>query len=348
MIAAAAALAHDIGNPPFGHSGEDAIRHWFRSSERAQHLAKQLSAQQRSDFASFDGNAEGFRILAKLQMYAEKGGMQLTAATMASSVKYPISSDAGNRRYTGQSTKKFGYFQSERAYFEELAIQVGLVNRDTTTGCYTRHPLAFVVEAADDICYRIVDLEDAFQQHLIDYSECEQLLANVIGDAKKIDRALSEASERNRVTVLRAVAIGQAITAAADVFHENHDAILTGEWDGSLIATSRVSDAFRAIKGVQEAKVYTDGRVLRVEAAGFRVIGGLLDAFAGAAFDVDTPEKPSPTHLQSQKLLALLPEDYVREGSVYDRLLGITDYICGMTDTYAVNLFRNISGISIP
>jgi dGTPase len=348
MITSAAALAHDIGNPPFGHSGEDAIRHWFLSSECGQALAGQLKPQERSDFTTFEGNAEGFRILAKLQMYREKGGMQLTAATMAASVKYPIGSDAGNRKYTGTSTKKFGYFQSERPYFEKLTEYTGLVSRHTETGCYARHPLALVVEAADDICYRIVDLEDAFQQRLIAYSTFEDLLAGVINNRKHIDRARSESTERSRVTVLRSIAIGESMSAAADVFEERHDALLTGDWDGSLISESHVAKAFGEIKDFQKVNVYTNDRVLRVEAAGFRVIGGLLDAFAGAVFDLDNTQKQPPSLLQSQKVVALLPGDYLKEGTVYERLLGVTDYICGMTDSYAVNLFRNISGISIP
>jgi dGTPase len=353
MLLAAATLAHDIGNPPFGHSGENAIRCWFNTADEADAICPQLSPAQRSDFQFYEGNAQGFRVLGRLQMYTDSGGMQLTASTMAAFCKYPVGSEAGGHRgdYKGQSTKKFGYFQAEKALFAEMAAQAGLTPRNGAEGCWIRHPLAFLVEAADDICYRIVDLEDAFRQNLVTISEVEELTECVIRDPEQMDRARKEDDHDKRVDVLRSLAIGAAITAVTETFSGNLPGILDGSFDVDLLSATEIAAHFLAIKNIQAERVYLNDRVLRVEAAGFRVLGGLLKAFTTAIFGKagDTSIKDTS---ERQKLFDLVPKQFLGPGRApdpdcYIRLLKIVDYVCGMTDSYALNLYRHLSGISV-
>jgi dGTPase len=354
MIVSAAALAHDIGNPPFGHSGEDAIREWFAGSNTAREFREEVSPSEAADFMSFEGNAQGFRVLTRLQMYREDGGMRLTAATLGAAVKYPARSmSPDGRKYYGASTKKFGFFQADKAQFEEVAAETGLIRRSEETDCWSRHPLAFLVEAADDICYRIVDLEDACRQGLLAHEETKELLQGLATESQ-IQRVEKQDTKREKINMLRAFSIGNVIVATGEVFAANRKAILEGDFDQDLISKTQYADLFETIGDVQKTKVYKTDRVLRIEAAGFRVIGGLLDAFAGAINDVAriNSRKAGPS-CESEKLVQLLPDEFIgpkREpaNSAYERLLRITDYVCGMTDSYALQLFRNLSGISLP
>lgn len=352
MITSAAALAHDIGNPPFGHAGEDAIRSWFSASALAQADSADFTARERSDFEKFEGNAQGFRIVMRLQMYRENGGMQLTAATLGAFSKYPAEvwiNDA-ERPKNSASRKKVGFFQAEAERFEQLADTLGLIRHEGQRRGWCRHPLAFLVEAADDICYRIVDFEDAFQQKLLDFEVVKCLLQEIAG-TKATERVARIKDRREQINYLRAMAIGEAISQAADVFIREQKRILDGTGDQSLISLAPCGTAFEKIRQVQQNDVYTNGRVLRVEAAGFKVIGGLLEAFYKAVHDVyAVGSKASP---ESCKLVALIPDDYIGADrkfstSSYLRMLNMTDYICGMTDTYALELYRNLSGISLP
>jgi dGTPase len=352
-IVSAATLAHDIGNPPFGHSGEDAIRHWFKTSPTATRIKRDFSDERKqSDFANYEGNAQGFRILTRLQMYKENGGMRLTAATLGAFTKYPVQSPKhpeGPRDYQGTSTKKMGFFQAEKALFETVAENTGLGRRETEPSCWFRHPLSFLVEASDDICYRTVDLEDSFQQKLVSYEEVKHLFSELLADDDKIKRAESEPTERDRVNVFRSLCIGRAIDLVTKAFEENHDRILSGDFDKELISVTDAAAAFKEIKTLQIDRVFNNDRVLRVEATGFKVLGGLLDYFGTAVWD-RWENNPS---LESRKLFDLLPSQFVGPKRAicedpYERLLRIIDYVSGMSDSYALTLFRNLSGISLP
>src|SRR5581483_567297 len=344
MVVSAAALAHDIGNPPFGHSGEDAIRERFARSHTAEEFRKELSASEAADFMSFEGNAQGFRVLTRLQMYREDGGMRLTAATLGAALKYPVGSTPADRQsHKGASTKKFGFFQADKAEFEEVAHETGLIRRSEKADCWSRHPLAFLVEAADDICYRIVDLEDACRQGILAHEETEELLRTLV-TASQAERVEKQETRREKINMLRALSIGNVIAAAREVFSANRKAILEGEFDEDLISQTKYAEQFAKIADVQKNKVYKTDRVVRIEAAGFRVIGGLLDAFARAINDVASAQsrKVSPSR-ESEKLVQLLPDEFIgpkREPSndAYQRLLRITDFVCGMTDAYALQL----------
>jgi dGTPase len=351
MITSAAALAHDIGNPPFGHSGEDAIREWFKNSESVGKFANNFSERQRADFENFEGNAQGFRILVQLQMYREEGGMQLTAATLGAFTKYPAEVRlAKDAVASSVSHKKFGFFQHDAQSFEEIALQLGLLKRDGARRCWARHPLAFIVEAADDICYRIIDSEDAVQQKLLDHKTIADLLGTIAG-GDALGKSERKADSREQINYLRSKAIGQAVDEVADAFMTHHDEILAGKFDQNLVSVCRCGEVFRQIRQLQKEHVFTNERVLRVEAAGFRVIGGLPEAFFNAVSDAF--EKGGNAGTKNKKLITLVPEQYIGPGrkiseSPYLRLLRITDYVCGMTDSYALDLYRNISGISLP
>lgn len=220
QIVAAATLAHDIGNPPFGHSGEDAIQSWFENSPTIKAHLSELKDTEKSDFLNYEGNAQGFRVLTRLQMHRDQGGMRLTAATLAAFTKYPVQAPHLNepRKHKGISTKKFGFFQSEKEIFETVAEKTGLIRRRDEPNCWCRHPLAFIVEAADDISYRLVDLEDAFRLGLISYQEIEDIVTHGLVYKNYIQRIRKEPDNVVRVDMIRSISIGTAITQVVEAF----------------------------------------------------------------------------------------------------------------------------------
>ncbi len=345
-IVAAACLAHDIGNPPFGHSGEDAIRNWFEHESLGRNLLEPLSDQQRDDFLRFEGNAQGFRILTRLQS-PDNPGLRLTHAVLAAFTKYPRRSRLDSQP-AGISGKKHGFFAAEEAFFAEVAETTGLRERRRGAAWY-RHPLAFLVEAADDISYHVIDFEDGFRQGCIDYGTAVSHLSALI-DRDVTERLKGIAEEKRRIEYLRAAGIGSLVNATAKAFLDNEEAILSGEFDRELVGEIPQADALESIKGFAVSHIYTARPVVEIEAAGFEVLGGLLEVFAGAANEVATREKPSS---RARKLLELVPEQFLGEGgrpaaNPYERLLGVTDFIAGMTDTYAVATFKKVRGISLP
>jgi len=353
-IVAAASLAHDIGNPPFGHSGEDAIRHWFATSKQAENLATSLSPAERADFEKFEGNAQGFRILTRLQMPDNRGGLQLTCATLGAFAKYPIPSHPpraeGDRR---ACTKKHSYFHAEAEYFAEVAERTGLL--PAKGGGWSRHPLAFVVEAADDICYRLVDFEDGVRLRLIRYEEASEAFTEVIGSRRHLEIAAGMRAPEERIEFLRAVAIGKAVEQVAAVFVANEDAILAGEFEPSLIQCTPAFAPLEAIVKQSRKTLYANPRGVEIEAAGFEVIGGLLDLFveaveARAGQEWGATKGISP---RWRNLLQIIPEVFIGPGGIpapdaYTRLLRMTDYVSGMPDSYAVSLYKKLRGISLP
>ncbi len=350
-IVAAACLAHDIGNPPFGHSGEDAIRHWFLTSPRALALYGQLSPEEAADFARFEGNAQGFRILTRLQMPDNKGGLQLTCATLGAFAKYPLASSVTPGGRSGASTKKFSFFHSESPLFEEVAERTGLLRRGEAGGWWCRHPLAFIVEAADDICYRLVDFEDGVRLGLLRYEEVRDAFLEVIGKPTAAQRLETIQREKERIEFLRAQAIGSAVEQVAGVFLANQEALLAGEFEQPLIDCTPMAGALQKIVRRSRETIYASPRGIEIEAAGFEVIGGLLDLFVEAVEDLaGNGKKSSP---RSRTLLRMVPEQFVGPGrvpadEVYTRLQRMTDFVSGMTDSYAVSLYKKLRGISLP
>jgi dGTPase len=330
-IVAAAALAHDLGNPPFGHSGEDAIRHWFAKSNVAHEAKAGLDTAQRADLERYEGNAQGFRLITRLQMPDNPGGLQLTHATLGAFTKYPRESiipDVGTR---DASAKKFGFYQSEREHFTSVAEACGLIRRATEAAWWVRHPLAFLVEAADDICYRLVDFEDGFRLGHLGYEEVSECFFALIPEKMHPKRLHEAHSTNRRVQLLRDIAIGRA-------------------FDVPLIDVVPSSAAWTAIQQRSIETIYATTRGVEIEAAGFEVLGGLLDVFVSALNDVAVSERPSP---RSCKLLQLVPAETLGPNRTpapepYHRLLKMLDFVSGMTDSYAVALYKKVRGISLP
>jgi dGTPase len=351
-VVSAAALAHDLGNPPFGHSGEDAIRVWFESSKVAQDARTMLKKNEQQDIQFFEGNAQGFRLITRLQM-PDNPGLRLTCATLGAFTKYPIEALVPEkaRIHEGASTKKFGFFQSERDFFTEVANRCGLIRRTPLHSWWVRHPLAFLVEAADDLCYRLVDFEDGFRLGHIEYEEVRDRFVRVIGDDKAGPRADQMREKKERIEFLRALAIGTAVQQTAELFLANEDAIMAGDFDQPLIDHIPAGPELEAIKQRSVETIYSTTRGVEIEAAGFAVLGGLLDDFVTAVSDVARRGKHASP--RSRKLLRLVPEQSLGpnrepDTSPYQRLLRMIDFVSGMTDTYAVSLYRKIRGISLP
>ncbi len=347
-IVAAACLAHDIGNPPFGHAGEDAIREWFRVSGLLER--HDFSAAQRADFERYEGNAQGFRIVSRLQSPANPGGLQLTSAVLATFTKYPRPS-AVDGELDGKSGKKFGFFQQDADNFARVAASTGLVERIPGTA-WRRHPLAFLVEVADDTCYLIVDLEDAARLGFVPYKDAECLLADLAGSTVNGGRLDRLHDPKERLEYLRAKAIGRLLESAAAVFLENEAAILDGSFDEELLDQSPVGVPLQAVLRVAKETIYTARPALEIETAGFEVLGALLALFSNAV--EAAADAPGTRMTQRERmLLRLLPAQFLGhdgkpDADPYVRLLQVADFVAGMTDSYAVDMYRKLKGVDLP
>ncbi|WP_448269069.1 deoxyguanosinetriphosphate triphosphohydrolase [Nostoc sp. DSM 114159] len=341
-IVSAACLAHDIGNPPFGHSGEDAIRTGFDSwYNTVNHVREELlSKSQKADFNLFEGNAQGFRILTKLEMHPQKGGMQLTCPTLATFTKYPRESLLSESTLNGdsdKSIKKHGFFQAEKDLFAEVAETVGLIRRhDNNTAWWSRHPLAFLVEATDDICYSIVDVEDAHRMKYICFEKTEYLLNEIAN----IDINKHDESKEEKVKRLRAKAIHNLIEQATEIFFAREQEILSGKFDKDLLSLSRYANHLDVIKKATESDVFQHRDVVSIQIAGYEVLGKLFSEFVNAIL-YDSKK--------AKLICNMLPQEYRPnpDEDTYNKILKITDYISGMTDSYATSLFQQFSGISL-
>ncbi|MGB3181383.1 MAG: dNTP triphosphohydrolase [Cyclobacteriaceae bacterium] len=349
-ITGAAALAHDIGNPPFGHSGEDAISDFFRHHPRASELKKLYTEAQWEDLCNFEGNAQGFRLLNR------KGyqGLKLTAPTLAAFTKYPRESSFKNKDKARRSQKKYGFFQSEKEAFANIARPLGLRELSDDGGmAWCRHPLAFLVEAADDICYNIIDLEDGCRLGFVSFEEARDLLAELLGDSYNADKLNNYRSNSEKIGTLRALAIGRLIQQCTHKFLEHEEAILEGSFDQSLTDEIPASGTLDRISKISVKNIYRAQPVKEREMAGFEVLGGLLSAFIPAAFSTADKKEffgSSKKHIVAARLL---PDDVhyaikEAEGDLYRITLTIIDYVSGMTDRHAVSVYRKLIGISLP
>jgi dGTPase len=346
-IVAAACLAHDIGNPPFGHSGEDAIAEYFRSGNGQKFKSKIKDEKKWADLVKYEGNAQGFRIITKLQNPKVKGGLNLTYSTLAAVTKYPRESliNIQSKAFQNKAYRKYGFFQAEKEIFKEVAIATGLDSiRSEKVYWWCRHPLAFLVEAADDICYRVMDLEDGFRLGLISFKESEELLRPLVSRQSLKD--YRDKDEKDRVGYLRAVAINELVNELAKVFMDEEKNILTGKFENELISQIKRANALKKIKDISIAKIYKSRSVVEREVAGYEVLGGLLDTFIDSYNDAFEGKISS----KNKSVFALLPKRISDEihGDLYMRLLRIIDFVSGMTDSFAVSLFRKIKGISLP
>lgn len=347
-IVAAACLAHDIGNPPFGHNGEKAIQEWFKSGS-GQSALQGVDKERQADFLNFEGNAQGFRILTRLQNTDNEGGLQLTCATLATFIKYPRPSMitcAQHSSHDGKGFKKYGYFVSEKKLFEEVATEVGLIERHAGCIGWLRHPLVFLVEAADDICYSINDIEDGYRLRHIGFSEAVELLRPIppSNELKQYDR-ISE--EEDKISYLRAKAIKELIIQVTNSFKECEKDILSGSFDSSLTSIVQCKNALEAIDNISQEKIYTAREVLEVEIPGYDVLGGLLEAFVPSV-ENSVKGVPSARNKGIYRLLPKAVQRKLKDEDQYNRLLRVTDFVSGMTDSYAVSLYKQIKGISLP
>jgi dGTPase len=351
-IVAAACLAHDIGNPPFGHSGEDAIRHWAHTAPYGARRVASLSGSEAEDFLAFEGNAQGFRIVTRLQNPDNVGGLQLTCATLAAFTKYPRESWLGGSRFDGVSAKKQGFTAADRASFETVAATVGLIERDNHHAMWCRHPLAFLVEAADDISYRVIDIEDGYRLGHFSYAEVLELFWPLISDPERQRPRLENIRDRkDRVEFLRAKVINEAIRQAVECFMDNEAAMLQGRFDEPLLDQLPLRGALAALIDSAAERIYCAPEVVSIQAAGFQVVSDLLERFCQAVDDV--ADHGARASARSRMLIQLVPEQFIgpnREPArdPYLRLLLLTDFVAGMTDSYAVSLYKKVTGISLP
>ena len=347
-VVAAAALAHDIGNPPFGHAGEEAVQHWFENSEVAFECRKNMTEEEIADIARYEGNAQGFRVLAKLQNPNLRGGMQLTCATLGAFAKYPTVSSAAVRP-KGVAGKKFNFFQLDKDLFCEVAHELGLIEIGDCS--FVRHPLAFLVEAADDIAYRVVDFEDGLIAGRIRYRELEELFSAVIVDKEVLDNLNDYASEVQKAEYLRSKAIGKLVDQATCVFIEHYDELMNGTMEKSLIDCIPAVEPLKQIFKRSAEVIYTTPRVIEVIAAGFELFSGMLDIFVATCNDI--AEHGAAASPRSRKLIHLLPDmnRYINDPAwctkPYVRIITVLDYLTGMSDSYAVSLYKKLKGISL-
>ena len=349
-IVAAACLAHDIGNPPFGHTGESAIGEWFSKTKVGRAAIKQLSPAQKSDFEKFEGNAQGFRILTRLQN-SHNPGLQLTSATLAAFTKYPRGASLQGGPLKGVSWKKYGFFDADKKCFGEIATAVGLAKKLNKKNVWVRHPLAYLVEAADDMCYRVNDLEDGFRLKHVSLREAQDLLLSIFNPGAAPTKWQDIGTEQDKIGYLRAKAINYLIDQSVTHFQNHSDHILEGKLETSLIDGIPSAKALSNIIKISKEKIYRAREVLEIEAAGFQVLGGLLEAFLAAVNDI-AQKGEKKASAKSQTIFYLLPQQFrVMEDEpedLYLRTLKVTDFISGMTDSFAVSLYKQLTGISLP
>jgi dGTPase len=352
-VIAAACLAHDIGNPPFGHSGEDAIRNFFREleGEGRNRFINELSPNQQRDFLFFEGNANAFRTLTHHFNEPNPGGFRLTYATLASIVKYPSDSLSGFDKQQ-LVTKKSGFFDSEMATYQQIAGTLGIPRLSPEKNVYARHPFVYLVEAADDICYRIIDFEDAHRLNIISIDTISQLFLSFFDqeqgyDAReKVEKTFYGINDDNqKVQFLRARLIGLLISRVRNLFMEKETLLLNGGLTKSLIdyLPPPELEGIKKIDAFSIRHLYNHRSVVEIEIAGYHVIGGLLKEFFGALLN--------PRSNKSEKLLQLISRQFVitgEPGGFYGDVQSVVDFIAGMTDLYAVDLYSKITGRSFP
>ncbi len=350
-IVQAACLAHDIGNPPFGHSGEEAIRSWFRATAN-QEFVKDLTSAELNDFQNFEGNAQGLRIITKLEYYLFEGGMRLTYATLGTFLKYPWASDfiptAGKNKY--------GCNQTEREILQEIATELGLIARSTTA--WYRHPLSYLMEAADDICYALIDLEDGIEMGFITYREAIDILG-IIVDFDKIPPLHSSCQGNEllnrQIAIARGRAMNTAIEAVVDTFMQHKDDLLHGNFsyeDPIAACGGRVKQCIELAKYTAQEKIFNNPRKIQIEVGSHATIEVLLDAFIQAAYLLKNNDSPGERAFrqrdrvfdsQQQTIFNLMGTHQPKsEWSLHHSYMHILDFISGMTDDRAVSIAKQV------
>lgn len=342
-IVSAACLAHDLGNPPFGHSGEKAIQTFF-SEGPGQKIKPMVSSEFWDDITHFEGNANAFRILTHRFKGRRQGGFVMTYSMLASIVKYPFASSlAGNHG-------KFGFFASEAESYRKIADELGIFCKSAPGEPlkYARHPLAYMVEAADDICYEIMDIEDSHKLKILSFAETEHLLLSFFDEdiqqkirQRIIDEEMTD--ENEKVVYMRASVIGKLENECVAAFLAHEEEILAGTFEGSLIdhISERQKKAYKECEKISYSKIYQSKPVLDIELSGYQIMATLMEVFIEAAVN--------PSRFYSKQLLRRVSSQYdIENENLEERIMAVIDYISGMTDIYALDIYQKINGISLP
>ena len=342
-IVSAACLAHDLGNPPFGHSGEKAIQTFF-SEGPGQKIKLMVSSEFWDDITHFEGNANAFRILTHRFKGRRQGGFVMTYSMLASIVKYPFASClAGNHG-------KFGFFASETESYRKIADELGIFCKSAPGEPlkYARHPLVYMVEAADDICYEIMDIEDSHKLKILSFAETEHLLLSFFDEEiqqkirqRIIDEELTD--ENEKVVYMRASVIGKLENECVAAFLAHEEEILAGTFEGSLIdhISERQKKAYKECEKISYSKIYQSKPVLDIELSGYKIMATLMEVFIEAAVN--------PSRFYSKQLLRRVSSQYdIENENLEERIMAVIDYISGMTDIYALDIYQKINGISLP
>jgi len=336
-IVASASLAHDIGNPPFGHSGEKSIGQYFLSGN-GQSFRNKLNDKEFQDLCDFEGNANGFKILTQSRPGRE-GGLRLSYATLGAFIKYPKES-LPQKPTNDVADKKYGFFQNEKKIFSDIANELGL-EKGNGDGYY-RHPLTFLVEAADDICYTIIDFEDGINLGLVEEEYALEYLINLVRDSIKSDKYNSLNNTIDRVSYLRALSINTLINEAVQIFIENENDILNGNFKTSLLRKSKYSPQISDILKISVEKIYESKEVIEKEAAGYNIISKLLDTFISCI----NRNYEGKTNSYDKLIIKLLPPTInLNQSSLYSRLLEICHYVASLSDRKALNVYNKITGV---
>ena len=339
-VVAAGSLAHDLGNPPFGHAGEDAISDFFVHHPFGRGFQNSVSEEQWCELIKFEGNAQGFRILNK-----DEYGLKLTHAALGAFMKYPCPA-ATPKDASRKSQKKYGFFEAEKQYFALIADDLGLISQGDHVWC--RHPLAFLVEASDDICYSIIDLEDGCRLGLVRFDETVELLATILGDKLNREKLDRTGGLNEKLGVLRAMTISELIDATTEVFADHEADMLDGKFDRALTDLCRYASSLKDITRVSIEKIYRARHVVEIEAAGHEVLPGLLEEFTRAGIFLIRQQQSR----KYQNLAMLLPDEVRRDilsdkEDVYGMLRSVIDFVSGMTDRHALSIYRKIKGMSL-
>ena len=343
QIVATACLAHDLGNPPFGHSGEKAIQSYFLEGAGGE-LQRQVSPMFWTDVTHFEGNANAFRLLTHQFKGRRPGGFVMTYSTLASIVKYPFSSAAAGKK------GKFGFFDSEKDLYRRIADELGIICKSNLGEPlkFARHPLVYLVEAADDICYEIMDLEDAHKLKIISFEEAMQLMLGFFDEdtQQKIMSRIEEegvTDDNEKVVYLRACVIGKLENECVKAFIDHEEDILSGTFEGSLIdhISTLQNEAYQRCSELSLKRIYKSKPVLDVELSGYQIMQTLLQQFTEAAVH--------PERFYSKHLISRVSSQYdIDAPDLETRIMAVIDYISGMTDVYALDVYQKINGISLP
>lgn len=343
-IVSTACLAHDMGNPPFGHSGEKAIQTFFSEGKGA-YLEERIRPEVWKDITHFEGNANAFRLLAHRFKGRRDGGFAMTYSTLASIAKYPYSSF-----YAEEGHDKFGFFEQESDIYRRIADELGIIrlSGENEPLKYARHPLVYLVEAADDICYEIMDIEDAHKLKIVSFEETRELFLGFFNEQTKrhIEQRIKDegiTDDNEKVIYMRACVIGALENACVATFLRHEEEIMEGRFDGCLIKNidGRMAEAYKRCAALSKQRIYKSKPVLDVELSGFRIMETLMEVMTEAAVN--------PSRFYSRQLISRVSSQYdIDAPDLETRLMAVIDYISGMTDVYALDIYQKINGISLP